>query len=71
MVSTWVCTDRLPGCCWVVRRSFVAISGQLGKGLERWPCQLGLGIRVASQMPNQVDRRVVALPGKAEVCVFC
>ena len=49
----------------------MAISGQLGKGLERWPCQLGLGIRVASQMPNQVDRRVVALPGKAEVCVFC
>ena len=25
-------------------------------GLERWPCQLGFGIWVASQMPNQVDR---------------
>ena len=53
-----------------MRRSFVASSGHLGKGLERWPCQLAFGIWVASQMPNQVDRGVVVLPGKEEVCGF-
>ena len=37
----------------------MASSGHLGKGLERWPCQLAFGIWVASQMPNQVDRGVV------------
>ena len=26
------------------------------ESLERWPCQLGFGIWVASQMHNQVDR---------------
>ena len=36
--------------------------------LEECPCQLGLGIRVASQMPNQVDRCMVGLPGKMGVC---
>ena len=46
----------------------MAGSGHIGKGLERWPCQLALGIRVASQMPNQVDKWMVVLPGKVEVC---
>ena len=39
-----------------VRSMFVAGSGHIGQGLERWPCQLAFGIWVASQMPNQVDR---------------
>ena len=55
----------------VVRSIFVAGSGHIGQGLERWPCQLAFGIWVASQMPNQVDRGVVCLPGKEEVCGFC
>ena len=55
----------------VVRSIFVAGSGHIGQGLERWPCQLAFGIWVASQMPNQVDRGVVFLPGKEEVCGFC
>ena len=43
----------------VVRSIFVAGSGHIGQGLEKWPCQLAFGIWVASQMPNQVDRGVV------------
>ena len=34
-------------------------------------CQLGLGVRVASQFPNQVDKGVVVLPGEKELCDFC
>ena len=30
-----------------------------GSGWKMWPCQLGLGIWVARQMPNQVDRCMV------------
>ena len=34
-------------------------------------CQLGFGIWVASQMPNQVDRGMLDSPGKNEVCDLC
>ena len=53
----------------VVRSIFVAGSGHIGQGLERWPCQLAFGIWVASQMPNQVDRGVVFYQAKKRFVV--
>ena len=54
----------------------VCVGGEWEGGREGWwkgggACQLGLGVRVASQFPNQVDKGVVVLPGEKELCDFC
>ena len=38
--------------------------------LGGWACQVGFGIWVASQMPNQLDKGMLDSPGKMK-CVTC